>query len=134
MSRQDAPGVGKRKGPELETEAFKKKSSLATTSKAIEGYWVRVSKVELVSLEAARATTTKKPINRSQATTLAEGLRKYFRMRLKGTPQGLSLGSISIQRINSTAYVIRMLFNPDKETKTSGNENANRYSAGEATV
>jgi hypothetical protein len=38
MSRQDAPGVGKRKGPELETEAFKKKSSLATTSKAIEGY------------------------------------------------------------------------------------------------
>jgi hypothetical protein len=27
-----------------------------------------------------------------------------------------------------------MLFNPDEERKTSGNENANRYSAGEATV
>ena len=134
MSRQDAPGVGKRKGPELETEAFKKKSSLATTSKAIEGYWVRVSKLELVSLEAARATTTKKPINRSQATTVAEGLKRHFRMRLKGTPQGLNLGSIGIQRITSTAYVVRMLFNPDEETMTTGNDNANRYIAGEASV
>jgi hypothetical protein len=55
-------------------------------------------------------------------------------MRLKGTPQELNIGSISIQSINSTAYVVRMLFNPDEETMTSGNENANRYIAGEASV
>ena len=54
--------------------------------------------------------------------------------RPKGTPQGPNFGTLDIVRISSTAYVVRTHFNPDEETMTSGNENANRYVAGEASV
>jgi hypothetical protein len=134
MSGQDATGVGKRKAPLLQTDAFKKKSSLASTSRQIEGYWLKISKISIVSLNAARSTTTTKAINRSQATILEEQLKRYFRDRPKGIPQGLNLTTIHAVRISTTAYVVRMHFNSDDETRTTANENANRYVAGEPTI
>ena len=135
MSGQDVTGVGKRKAPTLQTDAFKKKSALASTSRQnVEGYWLKISKITTVSLNAARSTTTTKPVNRTQANNLVEQLRKYFRDRPKGIPQGLNLATIHAVRINNTAHVVRMHFNPDDETRTTANENANRYVAGEPTI
>jgi hypothetical protein len=134
MNGQNAAGVAKRKGSDMETNAFKKKSSLAISSKVLGGFWLKVTKVDIVLHDATRATTSKKPINRSQATIIAQGLTKHYRTRSKGRPQGLSLPSICTQRITDTDYAVRMLFNADEETMTSGNDNANQYATGEASV
>jgi len=135
MSGQDATGVGKRKAPQLQTDAFKKKSSLASTSRHnIEGYWLKISKISIVSLNVARSTTTTKAVNRSQANILAEQLKRHYRDRPKGIPQGLNLATLCAVRINTTTYVVRMHFNSDDETQTTANENANRYVAGEPTI
>jgi len=135
MSGQDATGVGKRKAPQLQTDAFKKKSSLASTSRHnIEGYWLKISKISIVSLNAARSTTTTKAVNRSQANILVEQLRRHYRDRPKGIPQGLNLATLCAVRISTTTYVVRMHFNSDDETQTTANENGNRYVAGEPTI
>jgi hypothetical protein len=68
MSGQNASGTGKRKGPQLETDAFKKKSLVASTSRqALEGFWVKFTKVDIVSLDAARTTTTTKERTQSKS-------------------------------------------------------------------
>jgi hypothetical protein len=112
MSAQNTSGAGKRKGHELQTDAFKKKGSLATASRPLEGYSVkRFSKGSIISSDGTRTTTTKVAINRSKARAIVDQLIKYFGMRPRGPPQGLNLDTISIARIDNAAYVVKMLFN-----------------------